>query len=236
MTDFNVATVKDVLGDSGGLIVTFNTQSTVIVDDRTSDTVSPGDLVRVDDQSLEAIELVQSEGYDSGNLVGVVKRTSEDRVIVQTENTHLGFPNPESLDLNEEDTVEIESTSGRILDKIEDVDPPSFDQQESEFDVDDYKTENLDDSFEDIGGLNNIKERVREVVELPLSKSEEFDEIGAEALTETAGRYDRESDLNLTETVQALCTYLETSGDVAGEKLPEWDTFKSTAADYDISV
>ena len=61
-------------------------------------------------------------------------------------------------------------------------------------------------------------------------------EIGAEVLTETAGRYDRESDLNLTETVQALCTYLESSGDVAGEKLPEWDTFKSTAADYDISV
>ena len=61
-------------------------------------------------------------------------------------------------------------------------------------------------------------------------------EIDAEALTETAGRYDRESDLNLTETVQALCTYLESSGDVAGEKLPEWDTFKSNAADYDISV
>nr|WP_272494414.1 ArsR family transcriptional regulator [Natronomonas aquatica] len=61
-------------------------------------------------------------------------------------------------------------------------------------------------------------------------------EIDAETLTETAGRYNRESDLNLTETVQALCTYLETSGDVAGEKLPEWDTFKSTADDYDISV
>lgn len=60
--------------------------------------------------------------------------------------------------------------------------------------------------------------------------------IGVEALTETADRYDREADLNLTETIQALCTYLETSGDVAGEKLPEWDTFKSTAADYDMSV
>lgn len=61
-------------------------------------------------------------------------------------------------------------------------------------------------------------------------------EIDVAALTETAGRYDRESDLDLTETVQALCTYLESSGDVAGEKLPEWDTFKSNAADYDISV
>ena len=61
-------------------------------------------------------------------------------------------------------------------------------------------------------------------------------EISVEELTETAARYERESDLSLTDTVQGLCTYLESNGDVAGEKLPEWDTFKSTAADYDISV
>lgn len=181
MTDYNVATVKEVLEDSSRVIVTFDTQSTVIVDDCTTHSVSPGDLVRVDDQSLEALELVQSEGYQSGNLVGVVKRTSDERVIVQTENTHLGFPNPDDLDLGTEETVEIESTSGQILQKIEDIDPPSFDLEEDEFDVDDYKTDNPDDSFKYIGGLDDIKERVREVVELPLSKSEEFEEIGAEA-------------------------------------------------------
>jgi transitional endoplasmic reticulum ATPase len=181
MPGYNIATVKEVLEDSKRLIVTFDTQSTVVVDDRTSDSVSPGDLVRVDNESSEVLEQVRSGGYDSGNIVGVIKRISENKVIVQTENTHLGVKNPDDLDLEKEDTVEIESISMRIIQKIENVNPPSFDLQGEEFDVDKYKTENPDDSFGDIGGLEDIKERVGEVVELPLSKSEEFEEIGAEA-------------------------------------------------------
>jgi len=180
MPEYNVATVKEILEDNR-LLVTFDTQNTVVVDDLTSDTVSVGDLVRVDDQSAEALELLQSGGYDSGNLVGVVKRVSEERVIIQTENAHIGFENPDDVDVDKEDTVEVESNSGRILRVVEDIDPPSFDTQEEEFNVDEYKTENPGDSFEDIGGLEAIKERVREVVELPLSKASDFEEIGAEA-------------------------------------------------------
>jgi len=61
-------------------------------------------------------------------------------------------------------------------------------------------------------------------------------EINTDALTQTAERYDREAEIPLTEIVQELCAYLNSDGAVSGEKLPEWDTFKSTAADYDISV
>ena len=61
-------------------------------------------------------------------------------------------------------------------------------------------------------------------------------EINADELTQTADRYEREAELNLSKIVQALSEYLESNGAVSMEKLPEWDTFKSTAADYDISV
>lgn len=61
-------------------------------------------------------------------------------------------------------------------------------------------------------------------------------EIGEETLTRTADRYDRDAEIDLREIIRELCAYLDSSGSVSGERLPEWETFKSTAADYDISV
>ena len=61
-------------------------------------------------------------------------------------------------------------------------------------------------------------------------------ELDTDKLTRTAEQYDREAEINLRDIVQDLCAYLESRGAVSGEKLPKWDTFKSTAADYDISV
>jgi len=181
MPDNNVATVKTVLEDSGRLIVIFDNQNSFVVDDSTAEDISAGDIVRIDEQVQYASELVRSGGYDTGNLVGVVKRKTSDRVVVQTENSHLGVPNPQDEDVEVDDTVELNAAAGRILRKIEDIDPPSFEAQEEEFNVDEYKTENPGDSFDDIGGLEDIKERVKEVVELPLSKSDDFEEIGAKA-------------------------------------------------------
>ena len=60
--------------------------------------------------------------------------------------------------------------------------------------------------------------------------------IDADGLTRTAERYEREGDTDLKGIIEELCAYLDTGGEVSGEKLPEWDTFKSTAADYNISV
>jgi len=61
-------------------------------------------------------------------------------------------------------------------------------------------------------------------------------EIDTDGLTETAERYDRDAERGLSEIVQTLHAYLDSNGALAGEKLPEWDTFKSTAAEYDIVV
>lgn len=62
------------------------------------------------------------------------------------------------------------------------------------------------------------------------------EEIDANDLTGAAEWYDREAEIHLCDIVEELCAYLESRGAESGTKLPEWDTFKSTAADYDISV
>lgn len=61
-------------------------------------------------------------------------------------------------------------------------------------------------------------------------------EVGANELIGAAEWYDREAEIDLRDIVEELCAYLESRGAESGAKLPEWDTFKSTAADYDISV
>ncbi|PSP34607.1 hypothetical protein BRC64_00050 [Halobacteriales archaeon QH_10_67_22] len=60
--------------------------------------------------------------------------------------------------------------------------------------------------------------------------------IGEETLTRTAERYDRDAEIDLKGLIRELCAYLDSNGSVSGERLPEWETFKSTAANYDISV
>ena len=61
-------------------------------------------------------------------------------------------------------------------------------------------------------------------------------ELDADALARAANRYDREAARDLGDIVQELCAYLKSKSAVSGEKLPELDTFKSTAAEYDIAV
>lgn len=60
--------------------------------------------------------------------------------------------------------------------------------------------------------------------------------IDPETLRDCASRYAAEADLDLVTLVDELIDYLETDGDVAAEQLPSWGEFKSTAADYDITV
>lgn len=181
MPDNLILTVKDVIESSNRLVVAFGNQNEIIVEDSTGESVSSGDAVRVNQDTTEAIELVQAGGLDTGNLVATVKRVSSDRVVVQTENAHLAFANPDDVELEADDTVEI--TSGQILRVIENIEPLSFEEATEDSDVSEYRTDDPDKSFSDIGGLDRIKERVREVVELPLSRADEFNEIGAEAPT-----------------------------------------------------
>jgi transitional endoplasmic reticulum ATPase len=176
------AVVREVLENSNELIVRYNDRVSSVVDKRIHEEVSSGDVVQVNDEDQVATRLLVKGGYTESNLVGVVKRISSKKVVVLTEQAHISLSNPDDIDLKKEDTVEI--SSNKIRGKI-DVEPPSFDIDRDEIDIKQYRTSggNIDVSFEDIGGLTGIKERVREVVELPLSKADEFTETGIEPPT-----------------------------------------------------
>ena len=115
MVDNLILTVKDVVEDGNELVVAFGNQNTILVYNDTGEEPSPGATVRLDENQINAVEVIQPDGSNSGNLVGVVKRISSERIIVQTENTHLSVLCPDELNLNVDDTVEMDSTSGRIL-------------------------------------------------------------------------------------------------------------------------
>lgn len=55
-------------------------------------------------------------------------------------------------------------------------------------------------------------------------------------LTDRAEHYAREADLDLVDLIETLLTYLNSTGTITSERLPMWEEFKRTAADYDISV
>ena len=55
-------------------------------------------------------------------------------------------------------------------------------------------------------------------------------------LTERAAYYDRTAAIDLQRLLTQLTRYLETNGAVTNDRLPAWDEFERTAADYGITV
>lgn len=60
--------------------------------------------------------------------------------------------------------------------------------------------------------------------------------IGWTTLRERAEYYAQEADLDLLTVINDLVAYLETEGRITSDRLPSWEDFKSTAADYEINV
>lgn len=61
-------------------------------------------------------------------------------------------------------------------------------------------------------------------------------DIKQSTLEDRAAHYNREADIDLVTLTADLVSYLETDGEARNEMLPRWEDFKSTAADYNISV
>nr|WP_233357379.1 winged helix-turn-helix domain-containing protein [Halococcoides cellulosivorans] len=60
--------------------------------------------------------------------------------------------------------------------------------------------------------------------------------IGWTTLRERAKYYEQEADIDLLTIITDLVAYLETGGRIPSDRLPSWEDFKSTAADYEINV
>jgi DNA-binding MarR family transcriptional regulator len=62
------------------------------------------------------------------------------------------------------------------------------------------------------------------------------EDLDRDVLHEHAEQYALEADTDLLQILDRLVQYLDTEGDSTSKQLPSWTEFKSTAADYDITV
>ena len=60
--------------------------------------------------------------------------------------------------------------------------------------------------------------------------------IGRGTLKESAKHYESEADIDVLAIVDELIEYLEAEGEITADRLPTWEDFKNTAADYEIHV
>lgn len=61
-------------------------------------------------------------------------------------------------------------------------------------------------------------------------------DLDEESLEDVAAHYDRETEQDLQGTVEQLCAYLRSGGEVTAPALPAWTEFKSMAVEYGIEV
>ncbi|WP_449272216.1 hypothetical protein [Halorhabdus rudnickae] len=56
------------------------------------------------------------------------------------------------------------------------------------------------------------------------------------ALQDRAAHYQPEAALDLRAVIDELLEYRETEGEATADRLPEWEAFKQTATEYDITL
>lgn len=139
--------------------------------------VSPGDVVLVRD---DGVDVAPAELWTAETWVGVVRRRKGDTALVAGRGD-VKIVDVNDVECDEGNTVEVDE-DGRIIQKLDDRpvsynDPTAVDETV----IDKFK-EPVGGStltFDDFGGLEAVKQRAYELVELPLERAEALATIGA---------------------------------------------------------
>lgn len=131
------------------------------------------------------IELAPSELWPEETWVGIVRLKLSDTTIIDSGSGRwVMVPTHNSIDYNEGYTVEVKSSYGviRVLAKepIKYLDLPAVDDSIiSKFKV---SKDSRKETFDDFGGLNDVVERARELIEIPLKHKRTLSNIGAKLI------------------------------------------------------
>lgn len=152
--------------------------------------VKPGDVIYFDEESGTVVDSDEN-GHPQGNKVGVIRGDSEGSWLVDTGYSTQTATNPLNKNLKQGFTVELTdaNTIQRIISEEPEpitegsVDTPSIDHFKFEYtDDEDGESDSEEDTtaptMDDFGGLPEVVERVREVVEIPIKRKEELRELG----------------------------------------------------------
>lgn len=134
------------------------------------------------DQSTGEFVVIHQNGFPRGNSVGTIEHLEPDTAVINT-----GFRKfqtaeiPSGMSVEEGNTVELTDTY-TICEVIADEPVISLGDAESESSsIEAFHTnpDSISVGLEDFGGLSEVVERVKEVVELPIEESELLSNIGA---------------------------------------------------------
>lgn len=176
----SVARIKDIDYEESVLYLEFPNGNFTTVGIRDLDEFEVGSivLVRLNDNY---IEVVSDELWPEHSWVGVVRLKLPDVTIVDSRGHWIKLPTHDDIPYREGNTVEAKSSVGviRVLseDPIKYLDLPTVDDSV----IAKFRTEvgEHGEGFEDFGGLKDVVDRARELIEVPLMHEEELTKIGA---------------------------------------------------------
>jgi transitional endoplasmic reticulum ATPase len=140
---------------------------------------SVGDVFLIDLDGND-LQIAPRELWREESWIGVVRLLKDERVLVDVGGRLRLWPRPDSLALEEGNTVE--GTESQGIAAVISEHPVRYLDFSIEDSVSvDYFKQKPDDtlSFDDFGGFNDIIDRARELVELPLSHHDALAKIGA---------------------------------------------------------
>ena len=138
-------------------------------------------LLLISNDEDQRVERLPSDVWPEELWVGVVKIKHPDVTIVDTAGRWRTVDTTDAVDYEVGNTVHAATTGVvRVLSQspIRLLDPPELDEAA----VDKFRHSPKDDtqpSFEDFGGLVEVVDRARELIEVPLRKHKELSDIGA---------------------------------------------------------
>ena len=139
-------------------------------------------LLLVNENGLQRAEELTSSAWPDQLWIGTVRIKSEDTTVITTGSQNRSVPTTTAVEYEVGNTVEAGDVQGvvRVLSKtpISLIDLPSLD--DSAIDQFLWKpTEDTNLGFSDFGGLKEVVDRARELIELPLKNREALSEIKA---------------------------------------------------------
>ena len=177
----SVARVRAVENDGHRLYVEFpNGYITTVDNNRESFEFDVGSVVLIRPNE-NYIEAAPKELWLEQSLVGVVRlRLSDTTVIDSGGGRWIVLPTRNDIEYSEGNTVEAKNSYGviRVLAKepLKYIDLPAIDDSV----IAKFKLQkgSIKETFDDFGGLHNVVERARELIEVPLKHKKELTEIG----------------------------------------------------------
>ena len=173
--------------EEGGRLVCFDLRNGnsgfFTIDGETGEEFASGDvLLLVNDNEGQPVERMPSDAWKEELWVGVVKIKTSDFTIIDTAGRWRTIKTTGAPAYQVGNTVHATPTAGvvRVLSDspIRLIETPELD--EAEIDKFRYHAENgTQPDFDDFGGLVEVVERARELIEVPLQKHQEFSDIGA---------------------------------------------------------